>query len=93
MMRSFRRYHEAYPRWAVRREWDQKEKARDFGPAPFEIPNARLRAARSGLAGYWIGVPPPPGAICASVGAMPFGVKKIVPGVLVAKPRFPVVPG
>ena len=44
------------------------------------------------IACYWIGVPPPPGAICASVVGVALFVKKIVPAALVAKLRFPVVP-
>ena len=41
---------------------------------------------------YWIGVPPPPGAISASVGAVARLLKKIVPAALLAKLRLPVDP-
>ena len=39
---------------------------------------------------YWMGVPAPPGAISASVGASPVTVKKTTPGLVEANPRFPV---
>ena len=47
---------------------------------------------RPGSYSYWMGVPPPPGAICASVVGVALFVKKIVPAALVAKLRLPVVP-
>ena len=47
---------------------------------------------RPGWYSYWIGVPPPLGAISASVVGVALFVKKIVPAALVAKLRLPVVP-
>ncbi len=72
------------PRSGVRR--DHKKRGRQGRPRQ---PRSSIRP---GSYSYWIGVPPPPGAICASVVGVALFVKKIVPAALVAKLRLPVVP-
>ncbi len=55
-------------------------------------PEGRARAAPPFGRSYWRAVPPPPDAIWASVGAAAVLAKKIVPTVLDAKLRLPLVP-